>query len=132
MIAESRDAPPETQIVNLLLFLLIGLAAGWLAGHLVKRRGSGWVEDMIIGVIGAYDRWLSLRVASGRYGWPARIADLRHHRGGDPALSAQVYPQGVMTELLRRCDYYVRTDFARCRGLGGSQEGFERKSVLPT
>ncbi len=39
--------------MNLLLFLLIGLAAGWLAGHLVKRRGSGWVEDMIIGVIGA-------------------------------------------------------------------------------
>jgi uncharacterized membrane protein YeaQ/YmgE (transglycosylase-associated protein family) len=39
--------------VNLILFLLIGLAAGWLAGQLVKRRGSGWVEDLIIGVIGA-------------------------------------------------------------------------------
>ena len=34
-------------------FLLIGLAAGWLAGQLVKRRGSGWVEDLVIGVIGA-------------------------------------------------------------------------------
>jgi uncharacterized membrane protein YeaQ/YmgE (transglycosylase-associated protein family) len=39
--------------VDLILFLLIGLAAGWLAGHLVKRRGSGWVEDLIIGVVGA-------------------------------------------------------------------------------
>jgi uncharacterized membrane protein YeaQ/YmgE (transglycosylase-associated protein family) len=39
--------------VNIILFLLIGLAAGWLAGQLVKRRGSGWVEDLIIGVIGA-------------------------------------------------------------------------------
>ena len=39
--------------MNLILFLLIGLAAGWLAGQLVKRRGSGWVEDLIIGVIGA-------------------------------------------------------------------------------
>jgi uncharacterized membrane protein YeaQ/YmgE (transglycosylase-associated protein family) len=39
--------------VNIVLFLLIGLAAGWLAGQLVKRRGSGWVEDLIIGVIGA-------------------------------------------------------------------------------
>jgi uncharacterized membrane protein YeaQ/YmgE (transglycosylase-associated protein family) len=38
---------------HLVLFLLIGLAAGWLAGQLVKRRGSGWVEDMIVGVIGA-------------------------------------------------------------------------------
>ena len=39
--------------MNIVLFLLIGLAAGWLAGQLVKRRGSGWVEDLIIGVIGA-------------------------------------------------------------------------------
>lgn len=39
--------------MNLVLFLLIGLAAGWLAGRLVKRRGSGWVEDMVVGVIGA-------------------------------------------------------------------------------
>jgi uncharacterized membrane protein YeaQ/YmgE (transglycosylase-associated protein family) len=39
--------------MSIVWFLLIGLAAGWLAGHLVKRRGSGWVEDMIIGVIGA-------------------------------------------------------------------------------
>jgi uncharacterized membrane protein YeaQ/YmgE (transglycosylase-associated protein family) len=38
---------------NLILFLLIGLAAGWLAGQLLKRRGSGWVEDLVIGVIGA-------------------------------------------------------------------------------
>jgi uncharacterized membrane protein YeaQ/YmgE (transglycosylase-associated protein family) len=39
--------------VDLILFLLIGLAAGWLAGQLVKRRGSGWVEDLIVGMIGA-------------------------------------------------------------------------------
>ncbi len=49
-----RSGPqPETLDVDILLFLLIGLAAGWLAGLLVKRRGSGWVEDLIIGVIGA-------------------------------------------------------------------------------
>lgn len=39
--------------MNIVLFLLIGLAAGWLAGQLVKRRGSGWIEDLIIGGIGA-------------------------------------------------------------------------------
>jgi uncharacterized membrane protein YeaQ/YmgE (transglycosylase-associated protein family) len=38
---------------HLVLFLLIGLAAGWLAGQLVKRRGSDWVENLIVGVIGA-------------------------------------------------------------------------------
>jgi uncharacterized membrane protein YeaQ/YmgE (transglycosylase-associated protein family) len=39
--------------VGLVYFLLIGLAAGWLAGHLVKGHGFGLVESLIIGVIGA-------------------------------------------------------------------------------
>jgi uncharacterized membrane protein YeaQ/YmgE (transglycosylase-associated protein family) len=39
--------------VNIVLFLLIGMAAGWLAGKLVKGRGFGLVENLIIGVIGA-------------------------------------------------------------------------------
>jgi uncharacterized membrane protein YeaQ/YmgE (transglycosylase-associated protein family) len=43
----------EGQHVSLVYFLLIGLAAGWLAGHLVKGRGFGLVENLIIGVIGA-------------------------------------------------------------------------------
>jgi uncharacterized membrane protein YeaQ/YmgE (transglycosylase-associated protein family) len=43
----------EARRVSLILFLLIGLAAGWLAGHLVKGRGFGLLENLIIGVIGA-------------------------------------------------------------------------------
>ena len=39
--------------VSLVYFLLIGLAAGWLAGHLVRGHGFGLVENLIIGVIGA-------------------------------------------------------------------------------
>jgi uncharacterized membrane protein YeaQ/YmgE (transglycosylase-associated protein family) len=39
--------------VHIILFLLIGIAAGWLAGQLVKGRGFGLVENLIIGVIGA-------------------------------------------------------------------------------
>ncbi len=39
--------------MNLVWFLLIGLAAGWLAGHLVKGRGFGLLENLVIGVIGA-------------------------------------------------------------------------------
>jgi uncharacterized membrane protein YeaQ/YmgE (transglycosylase-associated protein family) len=33
--------------------LLIGMAAGWLAGQLVKGRSFGLVENLVIGVIGA-------------------------------------------------------------------------------
>jgi uncharacterized membrane protein YeaQ/YmgE (transglycosylase-associated protein family) len=34
-------------------FILIGLAAGWLAGQLMKGGGFGVVGDIIVGVIGA-------------------------------------------------------------------------------
>ena len=34
-------------------FLLIWLAAGWLAGQIVKGSGQGLITDIIVGVIGA-------------------------------------------------------------------------------
>ena len=34
-------------------FLLIGLAAGWLAGQIMKGGGFGLIGDLIVGVIGA-------------------------------------------------------------------------------
>ncbi len=40
--------------MHLLLFLIIGIAAGWLAGQLMKGRGYGLIGDLVIGVIGAF------------------------------------------------------------------------------
>jgi uncharacterized membrane protein YeaQ/YmgE (transglycosylase-associated protein family) len=39
--------------MEFLWFVLIGLAAGWLAGQLTKGQGFGLVGDLVIGVIGA-------------------------------------------------------------------------------
>jgi uncharacterized membrane protein YeaQ/YmgE (transglycosylase-associated protein family) len=39
--------------IGLILFILIGLAAGWLAGQVVKGGGYGVLGDIIVGVIGA-------------------------------------------------------------------------------
>jgi uncharacterized membrane protein YeaQ/YmgE (transglycosylase-associated protein family) len=39
--------------MNLLYALLIGLAAGWLAGQFMKGRGFGLVGNLIVGVLGA-------------------------------------------------------------------------------
>ena len=39
--------------MNLLWFLLIGVAAGWLASQIMKGGGSGLVTDLIMGVIGS-------------------------------------------------------------------------------
>lgn len=35
-------------------FLLIGLAAGWLAGQIMKGRGFGLAGNLVVGVIGAF------------------------------------------------------------------------------
>jgi uncharacterized membrane protein YeaQ/YmgE (transglycosylase-associated protein family) len=39
--------------MDFLWFILIGIAAGWLAGQIMKGGGFGLVGDLIIGVIGA-------------------------------------------------------------------------------
>lgn len=39
--------------MEIVWFLLIGLAAGWLAGQIMKGGGYGLVGDLIVGVIGA-------------------------------------------------------------------------------
>ncbi len=39
--------------MHLLWFILIGLAAGWLAGKLMKGKGFGVIGDIVVGVIGA-------------------------------------------------------------------------------
>ena len=40
-------------IQSVLIFLLIGAIAGWLAGTLLRGRGFGLVGNMVVGVIGA-------------------------------------------------------------------------------
>lgn len=39
--------------MEFLWFILIGLAAGWLAGQFVKGGGFGIVGDILLGVVGA-------------------------------------------------------------------------------
>jgi uncharacterized membrane protein YeaQ/YmgE (transglycosylase-associated protein family) len=39
---------------SLLIFLLVGVLAGWLGGIVVKGYGLGLVGDMIVGVIGSF------------------------------------------------------------------------------
>lgn len=40
--------------MSLLIFLIVGLVAGWLAGKVVKGGGFGLVGDLVVGVIGAF------------------------------------------------------------------------------
>ena len=53
-----------------LIMLLVGLVAGWLAGQLVKGAGFGLIADVAIGIVGAFiGTWLlpqlGVRIGSG-------------------------------------------------------------------
>ncbi|RNC71048.1 MAG: GlsB/YeaQ/YmgE family stress response membrane protein [Desulfuromonadales bacterium] len=39
--------------MHFLWFILIGIAAGWLAGQIMRGGGFGLVGDLVVGVIGA-------------------------------------------------------------------------------
>jgi uncharacterized membrane protein YeaQ/YmgE (transglycosylase-associated protein family) len=39
---------------TLLIFLVVGVIAGWLAGQIVRGGGFGLGGDMIVGVIGSF------------------------------------------------------------------------------
>jgi uncharacterized membrane protein YeaQ/YmgE (transglycosylase-associated protein family) len=44
---------------SLLIILVVGLIAGWLAGQIVQGTGVGMIGDLIIGVVGAFiGSWL--------------------------------------------------------------------------
>jgi len=40
-------------ITSLVIFLVIGAIAGWLAGVVVKGGGFGLVGDIVVGIVGA-------------------------------------------------------------------------------
>jgi uncharacterized membrane protein YeaQ/YmgE (transglycosylase-associated protein family) len=39
---------------TLLIILIIGAIAGWLAGVVMKGRGFGLIGDIVLGIIGAF------------------------------------------------------------------------------
>ena len=58
---------------SLVLILVVGVIAGWLAGQLVRGTGFGLIGDLIIGVIGAFiGTWLlprlNIHIGSGMVG----------------------------------------------------------------
>lgn len=50
-----------------IVWLLVGLVAGWLASMVVRGGGSGAVTDIIVGIIGAFVGGMIFRAA----GWHA-------------------------------------------------------------
>ena len=48
---------------SLLVILLVGIVAGWLAGKVVRGTGFGIVGDLLVGIVGAFiGNWLLPRI----------------------------------------------------------------------
>jgi uncharacterized membrane protein YeaQ/YmgE (transglycosylase-associated protein family) len=44
---------------SLIVILIVGLIAGWIAGKIVRGTGFGIIGDLVIGILGAFiGRWL--------------------------------------------------------------------------
>ncbi len=41
-------------MANLLVWILVGLIAGWLAGRVMTGRGFGLLMDIVVGMLGAF------------------------------------------------------------------------------
>ena len=39
---------------TLVIWLIVGAVAGWLAGQIVKGSGFGLIGDIIVGIVGAF------------------------------------------------------------------------------
>jgi uncharacterized membrane protein YeaQ/YmgE (transglycosylase-associated protein family) len=48
---------------SLLVILIVGLVAGWLAGQIMRGAGFGLIGDLLVGLVGAFiGDWLMPRL----------------------------------------------------------------------
>jgi uncharacterized membrane protein YeaQ/YmgE (transglycosylase-associated protein family) len=59
---------------NILLVIVVGIVAGWLAGKIQKGSGFGLVGNLVIGVLGSvFGSWLFWQLGFVTYGFLGSI-----------------------------------------------------------
>jgi uncharacterized membrane protein YeaQ/YmgE (transglycosylase-associated protein family) len=61
---------------SLIVILIVGLIAGWLAGQIMRGAGYGIIADIIIGIVGAFIGnwlWVALHLPTIGNGWISAI-----------------------------------------------------------
>lgn len=65
-----REVIVRVPTQGIIAWIVIGLLAGWLAGHLTRGRGFGCIVDVILGLIGAViGGWIFTRIGIGGFGF---------------------------------------------------------------
>ena len=90
---------------GIVYFLLIGLAAGWLAGKVMKGQSFGLLGNLVVGVVGAVLGGFLVRASwpcSHRLAWKS---DLGNGRG---SCAAVPFAEGQGMTIMRR-PFQLRT-----------------------
>jgi uncharacterized membrane protein YeaQ/YmgE (transglycosylase-associated protein family) len=65
----------EVQAHGFIWWVVIGLVAGWVAGHLTRGRGFGCIVDIILGLVGAVlGGWIFTRLGIVTFGFFGSLA----------------------------------------------------------
>lgn len=60
--------------MNILIWIISGIIAGWIAGLLVRGRGFGLIGDLIIGLLGGLiGGWLASLLGIQASSWLAQV-----------------------------------------------------------
>ena len=54
IFAPLKIVSPKPKIMNIIIYLLLGALAGWLAGKIMKGSGNGLIVNIIVGIIGGF------------------------------------------------------------------------------
>jgi uncharacterized membrane protein YeaQ/YmgE (transglycosylase-associated protein family) len=77
-LSDRKDPKMDLLGESLLVILVVGIIAGWLAGELVGRTGLGLIGDLIVGIAGAFiASWIFPSWNLSRFGH--RLGDRRRH-----------------------------------------------------
>jgi uncharacterized membrane protein YeaQ/YmgE (transglycosylase-associated protein family) len=70
-----RSVFVEVQTHGFIWWVVIGLVAGWIAGHLTRGRGFGCIVDVILGLIGAVlGGWIFTKLGIVTFGFFGSLA----------------------------------------------------------
>lgn len=70
MFQREREVVVHVTTQGFVAWVIIGLLAGWIAGHLTRGRGFGCIVDVILGLIGAViGGWIFTRLGIGGFGF---------------------------------------------------------------
>lgn len=72
---QQRGVFVEVETHGFIWWIVIGLVAGWIAGHLTRGRGFGCLVDIILGLIGAVlGGWIFTRLGIAAFGFFGSLA----------------------------------------------------------